>query len=288
MLHKLVHGLRLFWPDPEIALAGKSAICQARYRLGARPVVALFHRVCGPLATAQTPGAFCFGLRLMALDGVVEDVPDSPANVRAFGRRHSDQETSAFPQVQGVYLSECGTHARPPCGRRRERSETVPFHLRPLLLGLKVPHHPGQRRHHSAWPNPRLVIVQPAVVNHATPPQGRDRLSPPPCGRYRPARNPGPLERHAIVQPPGPACKLRDCLLISETRALVAPVGSRPANCSKVSPVRGKPGERCEPEGVRPPRLPGAMFPSASRVADGVSAISELYTARLNPVDALR
>ena len=203
MLHKLVHGLRLFWPDPEIALAGKSAICQARYRLGARPVVALFHRVCGPLATAQTPGAFCFGLRLMALDGVVEDVPDSPANVRAFGRRHSDQETSAFPQVQGVYLSECGTHARPPCGRRRERSETVPFHLRPLLLGLKVPHHPGQRRHHSAWPNPRLVIVQ----------------------------------------PPGPACKLRDCLLISETRALVAPVGSRPANCSKVSPVRGKPGE---------------------------------------------
>jgi len=106
MLHKLVHGLRLFWPDPEIALASKrpegTRISQARYRLGARPVVALFHRVCGPLATAQTPGAFCFGLRLMALDGVVEDVPDSPANVRAFGRRHSDQETSAFPQVQGV------------------------------------------------------------------------------------------------------------------------------------------------------------------------------------------
>jgi hypothetical protein len=111
VLHKLVHGLRLFWPDPEIALASKSAISQARYRLGARPVVALFHRLCQPLATDRTPGAFRFGLRLVALDGTVEDVPDSAANVRAFGRHHSDRGASAFPQVQGVYLSECGTHA---------------------------------------------------------------------------------------------------------------------------------------------------------------------------------
>jgi hypothetical protein len=111
VLHKLVHGLRLFWPDPEIVLASKSAISQARYRLGARPLVALFQQICQPLATAQTPGAFCFGLRLVAIDGTVEDVPDSPANVRAFGRHHSDRGASAFPQVQGVYLSECGTHA---------------------------------------------------------------------------------------------------------------------------------------------------------------------------------
>jgi hypothetical protein len=111
VLHKLVHGLRLFWPDPDIALATKSAISQARYRLGARPVVALFHQVCQPLATEQTPGAFRFGLRLMAIDGTTEDVPDSPANARAFGRHHSDRGASAFPQVQGVYLSECGTHA---------------------------------------------------------------------------------------------------------------------------------------------------------------------------------
>ena len=111
VLHKLVHGLRLFWPDPDLALATKGALCQARYRLGARPVVALFHQVCRPLATPQTPGAFLFGLRLMALDGSVEDVPDSPANGRAFGRPHGGRGRGAFPQVQGVYLSECGTHA---------------------------------------------------------------------------------------------------------------------------------------------------------------------------------
>ena len=211
MLHKLVHGLRLFWPDPEIALAGKSAICQARYRLGARPVVALFHRVCGPLATAQTPGAFCFGLRLMALDGVVEDVPDSPANVRAFGRRHSDQETSAFPQVQGVYLSECGTHARPPCGRRRERSETVPFHLRQLLLCLEVPHHPGQRGHNGTCP--------------------------------------GPQARQSIVQCAGRSRKLRANAVISDTPEPA--VRCRPLQCSiGSSRAVGEPGERCEPEGA--------------------------------------
>jgi len=97
VLHKMTHGLRLFWPDPEIALARKSALSQARYRLGARPVVALFHQVCRPLATAQTPGAVLCGLRLMALDGTTEDVPDSPANVRAFGRQHGDRGDSASP-----------------------------------------------------------------------------------------------------------------------------------------------------------------------------------------------
>jgi hypothetical protein len=111
VLHKMVHGLRLLWPDPDIPLATKSAISQARYRLGARPVVALFHQLCRPLARAQTPGAFLFGLRLLALDGTVEDVPDTPATARAFGRHHGDRGASAFPQVQGVYLSECGTHA---------------------------------------------------------------------------------------------------------------------------------------------------------------------------------
>jgi hypothetical protein len=111
VLDKMVHGLRLFWPDPDIALATKGAICQARYRLGARPVVRVFQQVCRPLATPDTPGAFLFGLRLMAVDGTTEEVPDSPANARAFGRPQSGRGVGAFPQVQGVYLVECGTHA---------------------------------------------------------------------------------------------------------------------------------------------------------------------------------
>ena len=101
VLDKLGHGLRLFWPDPDIVPANKSAISRARYRVGARPVVALVHRVCRPLATERTPGAYRFGLRLLAIDGTTEDVPDSPATARAFGRHHSDRGASAFPPGAG-------------------------------------------------------------------------------------------------------------------------------------------------------------------------------------------
>jgi hypothetical protein len=111
VLGKLYHGARLLGPAPGVAPPGKSALCQARYRLGARPVVALFHQVCRPLATAATPGASLFGLRVLGVDGTVEDVPDTPANERAFGRHRSQRGASAFPQVRGVYLVECGTHA---------------------------------------------------------------------------------------------------------------------------------------------------------------------------------
>jgi len=109
--HKLARGLRFVWPDPEIVLPGKSALSYRRYQLGARPLAALFQRVCRPLTTPATPGAFLFGLRLMALDGTVEDVPDTPANARAFGRHGGGRGDSAFPQVLGVYLVECGSHA---------------------------------------------------------------------------------------------------------------------------------------------------------------------------------
>lgn len=111
VLRKLGRGLRFIWPDPTIRLPGDSALAYRRYQLGARPLVHLFHQVCQPLATPQTRGAFLFGLRLMALDGTKEDVPDTPANAAVFGRHASARGASAFPQVQAVYLAECGTHA---------------------------------------------------------------------------------------------------------------------------------------------------------------------------------
>jgi hypothetical protein len=111
VLRKIAQGLRYIWPDPEYRVANDSAISQRRYQLGARPLVALFHRVCRPLATPLTTGAFLFGLRLMAIDGSTEDVPDTPENAAAFGRYHAQRGDSAFPQVKAVYLAECGTHA---------------------------------------------------------------------------------------------------------------------------------------------------------------------------------
>jgi hypothetical protein len=111
VLAKLARGLRFLWPDPSLPLPGDSALAARRQHIGARPLVALFHRVCRPMATTQTQGAWLFGLRTVAIDGTTEDVPDTPANAKTFGRHSTTRGQAAFPQVQGVYLVECGTHA---------------------------------------------------------------------------------------------------------------------------------------------------------------------------------
>jgi len=107
---RLVHILRWRLPDPGTARVSKSALSQARYRLGARPLVALFHHVCRPLATATTPDALLFGLRLFALDSTVFDLPDTPANDAAFGRPRNGRGDGAWPQAQLLALCECATH----------------------------------------------------------------------------------------------------------------------------------------------------------------------------------
>ena len=111
VLRKLARGLRFVCSTPSLTLPGDSAIAARRQQLGARALVALFKRICRPMATPQTPGAWLFGLRAVAIDGTSEDAPDTPANAKAFGRHPTGRGRSAFPQLQGVYLVECGTHA---------------------------------------------------------------------------------------------------------------------------------------------------------------------------------
>ncbi len=110
----LPHVLRRgagYWGVADTCIATAGALCQARYRLGVGPVVALFRQLCRPLATPATPGAFRFGRRLLALDGRHRDLPDTPANERAFGRRPTPCGRSAWPQALVVLLVECGTRA---------------------------------------------------------------------------------------------------------------------------------------------------------------------------------
>ena len=61
------------WRESFVA-PSKSAIFQARARLGFEPVRELFFRVAAPLATAVTPGAWLGGRRLVAIDGTCLDV----------------------------------------------------------------------------------------------------------------------------------------------------------------------------------------------------------------------
>jgi len=91
----------------------KAALFQARRRLGAEPLRALFERVAEPLAATGTAGAFYRDWRLVSIDGTCLDVADTAANEEAFGRPGSGRGTGAgaFPQIRLVGLAECGTHA---------------------------------------------------------------------------------------------------------------------------------------------------------------------------------
>jgi Insertion element 4 transposase N-terminal/Transposase DDE domain len=100
-------GWEQSWSPPT-----KSAIFQARSRLGYEPLRDLFARVARPLAGEDTPGSWLAGRRLVAIDGTCVDVPDTPANADFFGRPPASRgEQSAFPQARLVAVAECGTHA---------------------------------------------------------------------------------------------------------------------------------------------------------------------------------
>ena len=91
-------------------IPGRSTLCEARKRLGNIPLVALLKRVVCLLGKPETPGAFYRGMRLMAVDGFVLNIADTPANEKAFGRPKTGRGLGAFPQVRVLALCETGSH----------------------------------------------------------------------------------------------------------------------------------------------------------------------------------
>lgn len=111
ILERLLHTWRWLFAPQEEASATDSAIHQRRDQLGVAPLVELFHRVCRPLATQATRGAFLLGLRKMAIDSKVFNLFDNEALARYFGRPSTGRGEAAFPQARLVTLEEVGTHA---------------------------------------------------------------------------------------------------------------------------------------------------------------------------------
>jgi Insertion element 4 transposase N-terminal/Transposase DDE domain len=98
------------WEDGwEVPTSG--GICQARQRLGPEPLAELFGQVAGPVADLETAGAFLGRWRLMSVDGMEWDVPDSKANRAFFGSKASGAGPAVFPGARVVTVSECGSHA---------------------------------------------------------------------------------------------------------------------------------------------------------------------------------
>jgi hypothetical protein len=87
-------------------------ITQARQRLGPEPVAGAFSQVAVPVADLDTVGAFLGPWRLMSVDGMEWDVPDTEKNRAVFGSRGTaGEDMAAFPKVRVVTVSECASHA---------------------------------------------------------------------------------------------------------------------------------------------------------------------------------
>lgn len=112
VMRKLIDGLRFLrsWDD-DWQVPTASALCQARARLGSEPMRELYDRLARPLAGPGTPGAWLGDLRVMAIDGVQLDIPDTADNEDEFGRGSSLGLDAPYPKVKVLGLGECGTHA---------------------------------------------------------------------------------------------------------------------------------------------------------------------------------
>jgi hypothetical protein len=111
VLRCLLEGVQwLMDPSARVKVAGKSGISQARSRLGAAPLQALYDLVVMPVATAETRGAWHRQWRLVSLDGSTLDVADTAENEKAFGRPGASRGSSAYPKIRFVGLLENGTH----------------------------------------------------------------------------------------------------------------------------------------------------------------------------------
>src|SRR5260370_21388487 len=129
---------RWLQPHRRCGTPGRSTLCAARQRLGVAPLRCLARQVIRLLATERTPEAFCRGLRLMAIDGFVVDIPDTPVHARIFGRP-GGRPPGAFPQARVVALCELGTHVMWRCLIKPRRCGEVPmaaYLLRWLQRGM--------------------------------------------------------------------------------------------------------------------------------------------------------
>jgi hypothetical protein len=89
----------------------KSALSQARRRVGVAPLRWLFDLLRGPAATAGLPGTRWRGLLVCAIDGTTVTVPDRPAMLTTFRKQAGNHGGTGYPQIRLLALLACGTRS---------------------------------------------------------------------------------------------------------------------------------------------------------------------------------
>lgn len=116
VLRFLLGSLRDLLPNGSvIPTACKSAISQARTRIGKEPIIALYDEIVQPLAKENTKSAYYRGRLLVVIDGSKIDVADTEENTNYFGKQKYGgfggvKGEGAFPLMRFLSLVEVGTH----------------------------------------------------------------------------------------------------------------------------------------------------------------------------------
>ena len=102
----VVEALDLALPEDKGRFAAKSAIAQARQRLGGDPLRELFRRSATEWTANQSPEQVWCGLTLWVMDGTTLKTPDTKKLLKEFGaQNYASGKRSSYPQIRGVTLT---------------------------------------------------------------------------------------------------------------------------------------------------------------------------------------
>jgi hypothetical protein len=92
-----------------LATPTASALCQARRRVGVKPLRFLFGLLRGPAVGAASGCVRWRGLMVCAIDGTTMSVPDSTANLACYRRQAGTHGGSGYPLLRLLAVVACGT-----------------------------------------------------------------------------------------------------------------------------------------------------------------------------------
>ncbi|QVN18278.1 IS4 family transposase [Burkholderia pyrrocinia] len=110
-INEVLDSLDLALPNEAVPFVSKSAVAQARQRVGEAPLAWLFERTAWAWTTQDAARHTFKGLSLWAMDGTTLRAADSPANREHFGaQRYASGKVASYPQVRAVTLTAIPTH----------------------------------------------------------------------------------------------------------------------------------------------------------------------------------
>lgn len=110
-ISEVLDNLDLALPNEATPFVSKSAVAQARQRVGDAPLAWLFEQTARAWCQHDADAHAFKGLSLWAMDGTTLRTADSPANREHFGAQvYASGKLASYPQVRAVTLTAIPTH----------------------------------------------------------------------------------------------------------------------------------------------------------------------------------